>query len=102
MASAARTMFEKIWSRHVVADFRRQLHERPGATITVDLDAQTATGPDRRTHRFEVDGFRKHMLLTGQDEIALTLGYESAIAAYEARRRVESPWLETPSAPPAR
>jgi 3-isopropylmalate/(R)-2-methylmalate dehydratase small subunit len=86
----------------VVGDLRRQLHEHPGATMTVDLDAQTVRGPDGRAHRFEVDGFRKQMLLSGQDEIALTLGYESAIAAYEARRRVEAPWLESPSAPPAR
>ena len=33
------------------------------------------------------------MLLTGRDEIALTLGYESAIAAYEARHAAETPWL---------
>ena len=70
--------------------------------MTVDLDVQTVTGPDGRAHRFEVDGFRKQMLLRGQDEIALTLGYESAIAAYEARRPVESPWLESQSTPPAR
>jgi len=91
-----------ILAREVVADLRGQLHERPGATLTVDLEAQTVTAPDGRGHRFEVDGFRKHMLLNGQDEIALTLGHESAIAAYEARRRVESPWLEREPTPPAR
>lgn len=43
-------------------------------------------------HAFDVDGFRKECLLRGQDEIALTLSYESAIIAYEARRTTEWPW----------
>ena len=77
----------------VVADLRWQLHARPGATITVDLDAQTVAAPDGAAHRFEIDPFRKQMLLTGQDDIALTLGYEGAIAAFEARRVAEAPWL---------
>jgi 3-isopropylmalate/(R)-2-methylmalate dehydratase small subunit len=77
----------------VVAGLRRQLHERPGATMTVDLESQTVTAPDGSAHRFEIDPFRKQMLLTGQDEIGLTLGYESAIAAFEARHRTEMAWL---------
>jgi 3-isopropylmalate/(R)-2-methylmalate dehydratase small subunit len=74
-----------ILARDVVADLRRQLHARPGATLSVDLDAQTVTAPDDAVHRFEVDAFRRQMLLSGQDEIALTLGYEAQIRAYEAR-----------------
>src|SRR3990167_2609810 len=53
----------------VVAALRRQLHARPGVTISVDLDAQTVTAPDGALHRFEIDPFRKEMLLTGRDEI---------------------------------
>jgi 3-isopropylmalate/(R)-2-methylmalate dehydratase small subunit len=70
----------------IVADVRRQLHANPGAPITVDLESQTVTAPDGQTHRFDVDAFRKQALLSGQDEIALTLGYEKEIAAFEARR----------------
>ncbi len=77
----------------VVAGLRAQLHARPGATITLDLDAQTVTAPDGAAHRFEIDPFRKQMLLTGRDEIALTQGYESAIAAFETRHAAETPWL---------
>ncbi|MBI4589926.1 MAG: 3-isopropylmalate dehydratase small subunit [Candidatus Rokubacteria bacterium] len=77
----------------VVAGLRQTLHERPGATVTVDLEAQTVTGPDKVTHRFEIDPFRKQMLLTGQDEIALTLGHEAAIREFETRHRAEMPWL---------
>ena len=78
----------------VVAALRAQLHASPGATMTVDLDAQTVTAPDGATHRFDVDPFRKQALLTGQDEIALTLGYEKEIAAFETRQAREAPWLE--------
>jgi 3-isopropylmalate/(R)-2-methylmalate dehydratase small subunit len=77
----------------IVAGLRRTLAEQPGATIAVDLETQTVTGPDGTPIRFEVDPFRKHGLLTGQDEVALTLERLPAIEAFEARRRDEMPWL---------
>jgi 3-isopropylmalate/(R)-2-methylmalate dehydratase small subunit len=75
------------------ADLRRQLHERPGALMTVDLEAQALTAPDGTRHAFTVDPFRRECLLRGQDDIALTLSHESAIAAFEQGRRAEMPWL---------
>ena len=72
---------------------RRALHERPGAAITVDLEAQVVIGPDGAAHAFEIDAFRKPCLLRGEDEIALTLTHVAAIEAFEARRRAEAPWL---------
>ena len=81
-----------------VAGLRRQLHERPGATLTVDLETQTVTAPDGAPHRFEVDAFRKEMLLTGRDEIALTLGFEAKIAEFEARHAREMAWAVPPRA----
>jgi len=78
-----------------VAAMRGQLHARPGCIITADLETQTVTAPDGATHRFEIEPFAKQMLLTGQDEIALTLGYESHIHAFEARHRTSIPWLTT-------
>ena len=83
-----------ILPRDVVAALRAQLHAHPGASMTVDLEAQTVTAPDGTIHRFDVDPFRKQALLTGQDEIALTLGYEKEIAAFEARQAREMPWLD--------
>jgi len=78
-----------------VAGVRRQLHAQPAATITADLETQTLTAPDGTTHRFEIEAFARQMLLTGQDEIALTLGYEPQIRAFEARHHADSPWLTT-------
>ena len=77
----------------VAAGLRRALAERPGATLTVDLESQTITGPGGKGIRFEIDAFRKHGLLTGQDEVEMTLARLPAIEAFEARRRVEMPWL---------
>jgi 3-isopropylmalate/(R)-2-methylmalate dehydratase small subunit len=82
-----------VLSSDVVADLRRQLHDRPGAAISVDLASQTLTAPDGTLHRFEVDPFRKQALVKGQDEIALTMEYAKDIEAYESRRAVEMPWL---------
>src|SRR6058998_388828 len=77
----------------IVAAFRRQLRERPGATITVDLDSQTVTAPNGTPHRFDVDPFRKDMLLTGRDETGLTLGFESRIREFEERHAREMSWV---------
>ena len=59
----------------------------------MDLAAQTVTAPDGAVHRFEVDPFRKQMLLTGQDEIGLTLSYEAQIREFEVRHAAAMPWL---------
>ena len=79
----------------VVADLRRQLHARPGATIAADLEAQTLTAPDGTAHPFQVEPCARQMLLTGQDELTLTLAHEAQIREYEARHRAEMPWLTT-------
>ena len=64
----------------------------------MDLAAQTLTAPDGTVHRFEIDPFRKQALLTGQDEIALTLSYDAQIETFEARHAAEMPWLAPPRA----
>jgi 3-isopropylmalate/(R)-2-methylmalate dehydratase small subunit len=84
-----------ILPAEVVAGLRRQLHARPGATMTADLESQTVSAPDGTKHRFEIEAFARQMLLTGQDEIALTLGYEPQIRAFETRHHSDSPWLTT-------
>jgi 3-isopropylmalate/(R)-2-methylmalate dehydratase small subunit len=37
---------------------------------------------------FQVDDFRRHNLLNGLDDIALTLQHEAKISAYEAARGI--------------
>jgi len=76
-----------------VARIRVILHELPGAEIAIDLPSQTVVGPDGQKDSFEIDPFRKDMLLKGSDEVKITLGYETDIAKFEARQRQEMPWL---------
>jgi 3-isopropylmalate/(R)-2-methylmalate dehydratase small subunit len=63
------------------------------ATITVDLERQEITGPDGGTVAFEVDPWRRHCLLNGLDDIALTLEKAPAIDAFEGRMAAERPWV---------
>ena len=66
----------------------------PGFRLTIDLERQTLGAPDgSATFKFEVEPFRKHCLLNGLDEIGLTLTHAGEIAAFEAKRKVEQPWL---------
>src|SRR5512143_1569666 len=60
-----------------VLELRRQLHDRPGATISVDLAAQTITGPAGREYHFDIHPVRKKCLLEGLDDIARTEQYEA-------------------------
>jgi 3-isopropylmalate/(R)-2-methylmalate dehydratase small subunit len=63
------------------------------AIITVDLAKQEITGPDGGCIKFDIDPFRKHLLLNGLDDVGLTLQKEAAIAAYETKRKTATPWL---------
>ena len=63
------------------------------AVLTVDLESQEITGPDGGTLHFEVDPFRKHCLLNGLDDIGLSLEKVAKIDDYEAKQRLEQPWL---------
>jgi len=62
-------------------------------TITVDLESQTVTTPFQDRWTFEMDPFRKHCLVEGKDEVAITLQSGSAIEAYERRQRETQPWV---------
>ena len=42
---------------------------------------------------FDIDPFRKHCLLEGLDDIALTQQKALAIDRYEAEHRAARPWL---------
>jgi 3-isopropylmalate/(R)-2-methylmalate dehydratase small subunit len=75
------------------AEIRRQLHERPGATVTVDLAAQTVTDAEGLMHRFDIHPVRKKCLLEGLDDIARTRQYAEKIEGFEAAYRSERPWL---------
>ncbi len=73
----------------LMADARRGANAR----ISVDLEAQTVTSSDGKVFSFEVDGFKKHCLLNGLDDIGLTLAKKPSIDAFEVRASAERPWV---------
>jgi 3-isopropylmalate/(R)-2-methylmalate dehydratase small subunit len=76
-----------------VAKLMEDAERGANAVVTVDLERQEITGPDGGRIGFEVDGFRRHCLLNGLDDIGLTLEKVAAIDAFEARARAATPWL---------
>ena len=62
------------------------------STISVDLEAQTISGPDGGTIKFEIDQARKHRLLNGIDDIGETLEKSSDISAFEEKLAEDRPW----------
>ena len=63
------------------------------ATLTIDLEAQTIRGPDGGEINFDVDEFKKHCLLNGLDEFALTMENEAKINDFEEKQKAAQPWL---------
>ncbi|MEM7214010.1 MAG: 3-isopropylmalate dehydratase small subunit [Pseudomonadota bacterium] len=62
------------------------------ATLTVDLESQTISGPDGGTINFDIDADRKHRLLNGIDDIGETLAKSDEISAFETQNAAARPW----------
>ncbi|MGE3151434.1 MAG: 3-isopropylmalate dehydratase small subunit [Nitrospiraceae bacterium] len=73
----------------------REAAESTGYQLTVNLATQSVSTPHGNRYQFDIDPFRKDCLLHGLDAIGLSLKHETAIAAYETRRKAEAPWLFT-------
>jgi 3-isopropylmalate/(R)-2-methylmalate dehydratase small subunit len=67
------------------AGLRRQLHEGPGGTMTVDLEDQSVAAANGTLHRFTIDALRKQAMLAGRGDRAPVLGYEKEIALQTRR-----------------
>jgi len=82
-----------VLAQEDVVGIRRQLHAQPGATVTVDLAAQTVTDPAGKLYRFEIHPVRKKCLLEGLDDISRTAQYAERFEIFEETYRQERPWL---------
>ena len=72
----------------VPADVHAELFAAgPRAIVKIDLPNQTLTTPSGRAVEFPVDGFSKHCLVNGVDELGYILQLEPEIAAFEARHK---------------
>ena len=71
----------------------RQVRAQPDARITIDLGAQTVTGPDGTIYRFEMDATRKERLMKGLDDVGVTLEHLPQIEAFEEAYWRRKPWV---------
>lgn len=70
-----------------VDDLFGRVAKQAGYQLTVDLDKQTITDEQGLLLNFEVAPSRRHSMLNGLDDIALTLQHEAKITAFEATRK---------------
>ena len=76
-----------------VSAIREYLHLERGATLNVDLAAQTVVDPSGGVHHFEIHAVRKKCLLEGLDEVARTEQYRSQLDAFELDYLKTRKWL---------
>lgn len=65
------------------------LDDKPGATITVDLESRTVRagdGADAIEDSFDIDDYTRWRLLEGLDDVGITLSHDDDIAAFEQTR----------------
>lgn len=70
----------------VPKDVHAWLFAHPEAVLKIDLASCTLELPDGRKVEFPVDGFSRHCLLEGVDELGYILQQEPAIRGFEAQR----------------
>ena len=79
-------MLPVVLPEATVNDLMAKAKERPGYKVTVDLEKQEVSDEEGTIAAFDVDQFRRHMLLNGLDDIGLTLQNEAKITAFEQHR----------------
>ena len=70
----------------VVTEITRRALAGNGYRLTVNLEGCEVRDENGRVATFSIDPFRRHRLLNGLDDTALTLRYEREISEYEATR----------------
>ncbi|HUH88281.1 MAG TPA: 3-isopropylmalate dehydratase small subunit [Pusillimonas sp.] len=77
----------------LVDELFREVGAQEGYTLRIDLASQTLITPTGRVLKFLIDPSRKHRLLNGLDDIAVTLEDAAAIQRYEQTRSRQEPWM---------
>jgi 3-isopropylmalate/(R)-2-methylmalate dehydratase small subunit len=66
-----------------VDELFRKAESQEGYQLSADLVGQTVSDANGLHFRFEIDPFRKEILLRGLDDIGMSLQYETEITAFE-------------------
>ncbi len=71
----------------VVERILEKAEASPGYSLSIDLDGQRVWDSDEEiSASFDIEAFRRYLLLNGLDDIGLTLEQEDAIATFESSR----------------
>ena len=81
-----------VLSQQAIDQILQSLNDSSDYQLTIDLKDQHVLHASRQWH-YDIEPFRKECLLSGLDDIALTLKRISLIDAYEASMHSETPWL---------
>jgi 3-isopropylmalate/(R)-2-methylmalate dehydratase small subunit len=80
-------------SKEQLDDLMDDAERGSNATLSIDLENQTILRPDGGEVKFEIDEFKKHLLLNGLDDVGLTLQKSKKIDSFEAQQNASQPWL---------
>jgi 3-isopropylmalate/(R)-2-methylmalate dehydratase small subunit len=79
--------------REICDQLMEDAKQGDNARLTIDLAEQVVVRPNGEKIHFEIDPFRKHLLLNGLDDIGQTLQHAPAIDTYEAKQHAEKSWM---------
>ncbi|MBT3527749.1 MAG: 3-isopropylmalate dehydratase small subunit [Porticoccaceae bacterium] len=82
-----------ILTESEVDELFQELASDEGYHLDIDLAAQTVMTDSGKVFSFDLDEFRKECLLSGLDEIGLTLTSSDLIKEYEIEREKQHPWV---------
>lgn len=82
-----------VLDRAMVTELAQSCETGSGGQVAVDLEKQSVTAPDGEAHKFQISPTHKEMLLTGQDQIDLTLRMADRIAAFRQEDQKTRPWV---------
>jgi 3-isopropylmalate/(R)-2-methylmalate dehydratase small subunit len=77
-----------------VDELFRRTEKTLGYRLDADLPNQTISDASGLKYRFEIDPFRKTILLKGLDDIGMTLEHEASIASFEKSHHPEPKMYE--------
>ncbi len=77
----------------IIDELFSRVSAHSGLELSIDLAAQSVSCQGEKIASFEIDAFRKHCMINGLDDIALTLQHSDEIKTYEQNRKQTAPWL---------
>ena len=81
-----------VLKEEIIESLFKEVEVSVGFSLKVDLERQLIIPVNGNDIPFEVDEFRKHCLINGLDDIALTLENSNTIEQFEKGWREISPW----------